>query len=535
MRLNGIADPFYYLDNFRLMIETLMRRDGDLLAADELTFIGDYAQLATGARALLVRMVMRQGPLFRASRLVYHEIPDLEAAVLPLIELGWVDGRPQLNVRDLVRLFSKAELVSMFTLPIQCLREPKTALLDRLWDSPCSVPYGVPDAVYRLGIAELCDRLCRMFFGNFRQTLTEFVLADLGVLRFENANPPAQSRPFRTRRQVDDFHRLYLCREMLAAGDLAGVEELLPLRIDDCDWLEDRRQKLRFRLARIYERAGQIDRALGIYESCAYPEAALRACRLIDVANGVRRRRCGDTRAVPAFELALEGPNDSISVECRVRDHLRAATEDDTVVLYVENALVNSLFGLLCWPAIFAPVPGAFFHAFHRGPADLLRPGFVERRHREFAQCLAELDSGNYRATILGRFAEKRGICSPFVTWGLLDEALLHTALECIPPHHLNHWFAWMMRDLKTNRAGFPDLVQFWPADRRYRLIEVKAPGDRLQANQRACMQHMLLLQIPVSVCHVRWQADGVDRQGGVGRPAGSGMYSDSPGTAGKR
>jgi len=61
------------------------------------------------------------------------------------------------------------------------------------------------------------------------------------------------------------------------------------------------------------------------------------------------------------------------------------------------------------------------------------------------------------------------------------------------------------MRDLKTNRSGFPDLVQFWPAARGYRLIEVKAPGDRLQANQRACMLYMLSLQVPVSVCHVRW------------------------------
>ena len=27
-------------------------------------------------------------------------------------------------------------------------------------------------------------------------------------------------------------------------------------------------------------------------------------------------------------------------------------------VHYVENTLINGLFGLLCWPAIFAPLPG---------------------------------------------------------------------------------------------------------------------------------------------------------------------------------
>jgi len=32
--------------------------------------------------------------------------------------------------------------------------------------------------------------------------------------------------------------------------------------------------------------------------------------------------------------------------------------QDDAPVHYVENALLCSLFGLLCWEAIFAPLPG---------------------------------------------------------------------------------------------------------------------------------------------------------------------------------
>ena len=52
---------------------------------------------------------------------------------------------------------------------------------------------------------------------------------------------------------------------------------------------------------------------------------------------------------------------------------------------------------------------------------------------------------------------------------------------------------------------AFYDLVQFWPGSRRYRLIEVKAPGDRLQDNQRRCFEYLLSRQVPVSVCRVRW------------------------------
>jgi hypothetical protein len=179
-------------------------------------------------------------------------------------------------------------------------------------------------------------------------------------------------------------------------------------------------------------------------------------------------------------------------------------TSEETSVHYVENGLINSLFGLLCWPAIFAPVRGAFFHPFHHGPADLSCAGFFARRLREFAGCFGELGSGSYRETILARYAEKHGILSPFVAWSLINEALLRRALDCIPSAHLQIWFEWIVKDVRANRSGFPDLVQFWPVQGTYRLIEVKGPGDRLQDNQRRCLHHCLDHGIPISVCHVR-------------------------------
>ncbi len=51
-----------------------------------------------------------------------------------------------------------------------------------------------------------------------------------------------------------------------------------------------------------------------------------------------------------------------------------------------------------------------------------------------------------------------------------------------------------------------PDLIQFWPAEGRYRMIEVKGPGDRLQDNQRRWLDFFAAHDIPVSVCHVQWQ-----------------------------
>ncbi len=73
-------------------------------------------------------------------------------------------------------------------------------------------------------------------------------------------------------------------------------------------------------------------------------------------------------REVMRLDLELALPEPLMSVEYCVQAHLSAP---DAPVHYVENGLINSLFGLLCWDAIFAPLPGTFFHPFQRGPANL--------------------------------------------------------------------------------------------------------------------------------------------------------------------
>lgn len=506
------TDPYYYLTNFQTMLDTLAARDADLLEAEERGFMVSFAQIPLQARALLVRMVMRKGGLFRASRLVYAEIDALQDALRPLVDLSWVDDRPRLDLEELFRVTTKAQLAKAFALARQRRDLPKPRLLDELRvDHPEPREYrewcaDSADAVFRVTVSALCERLRLMFFGNFRQELTEFVLADLGVFRYEKVPLHVGSRPFESRRQVDDFLRLHRCREMLHAGALPGdIETSLPESIEDSEWLQERREKLVFQVARAHERAGATDRALEIYATCAYREAPLRAARLLDRRAGVRRRAI--RVSPPCFEVELERSSTGQSVEHLVLEHLAAGSLSDepTAVYYVENALIGSLFGLLCWRAIFAPVRGAFFHEFHRGPADLGSPGFFARRQRQFTECFDELTSGAYRHTIRGHFSSKFGICSPFVAWGLLDETLLEIALHCFPAQHLRRWFEWIADDVHVNRSGFPDLVQFWPTTARYRLIEVKGPGDRLQDNQRRCLDYCLTHDMPVSVCHVRY------------------------------
>lgn len=111
---------------------------------------------------------------------------------------------------------------------------------------------------------------------------------------------------------------------------------------------------------------------------------------------------------------------------------------------------------------------------------------------------------------IRATWREKHGLASPFVHWAIVDEPLVELALACIPADHLRLCFERLLGDLKANRAGLPDLIQFMPdapaGKPRYRMIEVKGPGDRLQDNQRRWIDFFCRHDMPVEVCHVRWQ-----------------------------
>lgn len=534
---------FYYLDHFHTALLWLNERYGDLLSPAESEFIAEFLRLPRASQALLVRLIMRRGQLFRATKIRYSEVGPIDAAFGALIALNWVDPHPLLSIDDLVKLITRAEIAEAFAdLPAGLTKSEAHALLRETHTEARSLEEwrgNVNERVYRVAVAPLCTQLRILFFGNFRQEWSEFVLADLGIFKYEAVPFSKDSRAFSTRRDIEDFYALHECRRRLYEEQpLQEVLAQVPKVSLQHEWLESRRSKLLFQIARLHERSGDRASALTLYMDCRYPGARLRAIRSLEVAGRHREalelatqaqerpessaeaqklerigKRLERKVGVPAtsrrvaarperIDLIVPPPAGGESVELVAREHL---AESDAPVYYVENSLINSLFGLLCWEAIFAPVSGAFFHPFQFGPMDLFSPTFRSRRAGVFEACLGSLEANTYAARIRRTFNSKNGTQSPFVAWGLLSDELLEHALTCIPAADLRGYFERLLDNLSENRSGLPDLVQFWPAVRRYRMIEVKGPGDRLQDNQLRWMEFCLHHHISVAVCHVRW------------------------------
>ncbi|MNF49179.1 VRR-NUC domain protein [compost metagenome] len=537
-------DPsLYYLSNFHKALAWLRERHHDLLLAEEQEFLRRFGELALPSQALLVRMIMRKGAHFRASKLAYAEIGCPRHAAQALLDAGWIRNDTELALAELFGLLRKEELLEAFAARAhRALKKPEL-LAQLAAEHGQPRPFaawcpGLDEQVYSLAIEPLCERLRLMFFGNLQQDWSEFVLADLGIFRYEPVALSAGSRVFRRREEVDCYLALQRCRERGEAGEpIAEVLQLIAALDCATPFLAMRRAKLLFRLGQQLERAGELEHALACYVDCPFAGARLRRIRVLErlgraaeahalasqaaaapenqaEAQGLERmlprlgRQLGLAQAakpkVPAparLDLCLLRPA-AHSVEYAVKLHL---SEPDAPVHYVENSLVCSLFGLLCWPAIFAPLPGAFCHPFQSGPLDLLSPDFQARRAELFGACLAQLDSDAYKRTIRQTYAAKHGIQSPFVFWAALDQELLEQALDCLPAAHLRAWFERLLGDIRANRAGMPDLIQFWPAQQRYRMIEVKGPGDRLQDNQRRWLAFCAEHGMPVDVCYVQW------------------------------
>jgi len=540
-----LENPFYYLENFRLVLDWIARRYDDLLDEQERRFIVSFASLPQAAQGLLVRMVMRKGTLFRASKLSYAELGDTLQAVRPLLENGWVDPRPALNLEQLFALLRKAELAACFRSHGVRGTEKKTellTLLQPLHPSPQALEdwyAGFDETIFALNVMPICDRLRLLYFGNLYQEWTEFVLADLGVYRYEKVEFSLDSRGIAQRSDIDVCVELHACRQALDEG--ASLSELAPRAlavVSDNPWLQMRRAKTLFQIGQQAERGQDWPLALSVYEHSNYPGARARRIRVLERAEDYAGALALLEHAQAAPESAAEvqqllrvqprlqrklgmagkarrvmrtverldvrvAPRPDLSVEQLIQLHL---AEEGSEVHYVENALINSLFGLLCWSAVFAPLPGAFFHPFHSGPSDLHSPDFYQRRAELFEDCLAQLDSNQWQATIRQHYGSKYGLQSPFVFWGTLTPALLEQALHCLPVEHLRHWFRRLLLDIKANRTGMPDLIQFFPEERRYRMIEVKGPGDKLQDNQLRWLDFCAEHGMPVVVCYVQWE-----------------------------
>lgn len=532
----------YYLDNFNYLLDYVLGQYADLLLPEETAFATGFQTLSLDARRLYVRLCSRKGPLFRDDKLRYAEI-DVPAAISALAAAGYLDPAADAAAEQLLALATRAELAAIC--PHAPRSDSRAALLDRLAGCPAdevraALPFRIVQPLHQdiLQVYEL------LFFGNGHQDLTEFVLHELGITPYEDYVIQPSDRFFDDRRILEQTLQLYAVAE--AASDaidandvdaMCDAEAAMPVPLNDA--LARRVAKIRNRIARQLERLDRPEEALALYAQSGVAPSRERQARLwhkmgrIDRAVDLCREIVSDPENEAEYEFgaafarrilrrspAAEAFPDparggictrdisvarepGINVEELARSWFEARGDG---AWYVENGLFPGLFGLAFWDIIFMPRKGVFFNPFQRGPDDLFTPGFRDALGPRIEARLDMLaDVASFRHRVFATFRDKQPRANHFVNWRVLSEPLLEAAFERIPVSHMLAVFERLLRDLRHNRSGFPDLVVF-PAAGDYLLAEVKGPGDTLQDNQKRWLRFFGETRMPAEVVNVHWE-----------------------------
>jgi hypothetical protein len=543
--------PHYYRDNFLALCTTVEEQYGDLLTAGECGLLETFRALDFDAQCLYVRLVSRVGPWFRESRLSYPELGAIAGIVDELLAAGLIETAAGLSLDELAALFTRAELaVAAQTRLGPVPPRGKSALLEAIAELALDdrdhlrlAAQADPGRIIApLGVAEV-ELLQVLFFGNRRQSLTDFVLSDLGVARYYPYRLDRRHRLFPRREAVDEYlacaalaDSWYELREIGEARDLvelaAGLADLTVQHASS----ESRWHRLCNSVARDMERLGELELAQRVYRRSERHPARERRLRILErlqawraaqelgqailAAPWCEEERDAAERVLPRVQRQLGAkpaprrrdrfaradlvlPRGEAPVEVLAANRL---AQDWPAVHYVENALMNALFGLAFWEQIFMPVPGAFHNPYQSVPADMYSREFRQRRRQALARRFEQLRAGDPGAAVRAACRQYAEFQCRWVDWRRVDPDLVEQASRIIPGEHLLAIWERILFDPRENRRGFPDLVALGETTGCYRLIEVKGPGDTLQDSQKRWLRFFDRQGIPAEVAWVAWE-----------------------------
>jgi hypothetical protein len=536
--------PDYYLGHLRTVVDWIRRHHGALIDARLAGFLATLDRLPAPAARLLVRLLARRGPDFRVDGLAYPEVGPPTPAALALVLAGVARLVPETGARiEALRVDELRERLA--GLGVRRPGARRAALVEALVAEVAAGARPSLPVLLRLRCRDEVDCARLLFFGSLHQDLTEFVLADLGTLRWPRValrprlpwvTPAAVRRSLAVHRLADLSHDLVALDD--GTPDLAAHLRTLAGALDPAPTdahAATRRERALLRLAARAGRLGETALELDLLARCSEPPARERRCRRLAAtgagaeAEALRRamlaapRDAGERRFAERFEVDRG--------RCRPRRRRGGAIRFERLVvpgaaahpagveacvaaalaargqraLHMENRLPGMLFALGFWDLIHAPLPGAFVQPFQSGPTDLRDGRFARRRAGPLAARLEAIADGRYGTTDFLRVLEReQGTVNPFWSWPAHEVAEAPAIVAALAPPVRAAVCAPLVADPRGARAGFPDLV-VTGGGTDGRFLEVKGPGDALRDGQRDWLEHLVAAGVDAAVVELRF------------------------------
>ncbi len=533
---------FYYHAHFTEMLDFVASHYAHTLLDEHIRFIDDFRALSRKAQCLYVRLINRKGRVFGRNRLRYPELGDPRPLLDELRRAGWV-ADPESDDFDVVLTFlTRAEIyaVALPLVPGMSRTLKKAQLVAFVRDNIEPQPFMAALDTDRILVqlrADAVRYLLYLYFGRIRDTLSQFTMRDLGLVRTQNLQDTYEAR-FSDR--VEALEHYYFASRLHAASDA----DLRPgLEREAEGWPEPNfpgsarlRDELAFALGRAAERARAADKALSLYLRGESAECSERIARLL-LASGKRDEaqvfleRCIDDPrseeerliAQDIYARKFDKKRTSIATDAlRAGDILdldesRSGAPERAVVGHyenlghsayrTENLVWRTLFGLLFWDELFVAGDASLHSPFEFLPTSLASGEFYDQNRERIEEKLALLqDPAAVKRELLRISTRYYGTPNGVFRW----RRELNDAVFALVDHGDSNALVRSMRrlcsDYRDSRYGYPDVMLV--DEQGVRFLEVKTEGDQLRRNQLLRLEQLRADGFRADVLRVRWILD---------------------------
>ena len=536
----------YLYRHFRILTQTVERLYDDLLLPSELNFLSLYASLSQDAQHVLLRLMSRRSNWYERSKILYPEVANSMGAINELLEWGLLICPLKITFTDTLQMVSRPDAESLLTQQGIALAGSKSLAKASFVTWADNVVSETQKANIAGQVQERWVKpnefakdffglLQYLYFGNSVQNLTDFVLTEMQIARYESYALHKSTRSFTSRSEIDHclaanqlfdscFFSLENPKCTYTQKVLSEIQFQARSMIEtSCARAHKKLYKLLYLTGRTWERRKNWQKALECYQgNVSALERTLRC--LVSAGDKPAALALAESLAklphVPfsAMEcaqkiLAKEAQKIPVKeIKFGFSQSTKSRNIEETALKrwealgwqgwHCENALWTSLFGIVFWEAIFADTQGAFFHPFQAGPVDAFSTQFYGRRQAICDAILTEFVTNNQKNEFfLDRWNTKKGITNLWVPWSDRLFDALQALLALASRQDLAKVLVQMLQNPKQACAGFPDL--FVTKENQFAFWEVKGPGDRLRPHQKSWLSFFTQLEWESGICYL--------------------------------
>jgi len=533
---------FYYHAHFVELLDFVSECYAHALREGDERFLDSFRGLDRNAQCLYVRLVNRKGRIFAASRLRYPELGRIEPLLGKLRQAGLVGSPGSEHFDEILGHLTRDELHSILSANTagisRSLRKAELLKLAQASVAPESLSGQLRSK--RLVVQRQADAvryLLFLFFGRVHESLSQFTMRDLGLVRVNESRDTFEPRFGEREEALENY---YFALRKKRAEDPQGLAfEALVAEAEE--WPEPEyagtariRDALAVRLGRMLEKMERADDAARMYargESATCVERRFRilfgrgdrddARALLDaclarprsdeewlVARDLYEQKFEKKRTSAQTDLLRAGEIIEIDESQSGAPERAAAAwfeERGVRAFRAENAIWRTLFGLLFWRELFES--DGVHSPFEFRPSCLDNGTFYELHAGAVKERLKLLDDRKAATRQLLKVGTAQyGTPNGVFRWNRAQLDAVFALVDAAQPESLRSILGEFVANYADARHGYPDLLLLDAEGPRF--VEIKTRGDRLRRNQMLRLEQLRAAGFRADVVRIDWVLD---------------------------